>query len=322
MAIGIQALNGYLQETGLDPRSKADPYIMGHSEIGADYLRTLASEASALLGERLADLKAADERGRSSPTPPASRHRLIELIDSAAIAAADLDSGGHVVDGNLLSELHSCVSLFTRWRHHPAYAHLLKTLSDGTEVQHTIMLLAVASYLVDAGNGVGIVFRQSNQRIPDLWVSPIVTEHLNLEVKTPTELRGPRKTTITRADAEKLISRLLKKAASGGSGQLDQRRSGVLVIAGFHLGSRSFKTLAQAAARVLASQSSRKKHLAAVLIVELTYGTTEVLDPAGGLRHTTFQSMLRAKLVKHPGYRGHLTIQSNAAPWTTMAKDE
>lgn len=193
MLVGIQALNGYQQETGLEPLSEVGRDTLGHSDISAGFLRTLAFEASALLGERFAHLKAADERGRSSPTPPASRHRLIELIDNAAATAADLDQGGRIVNGDFLSELYTCVSLFKRWCRHPAYPHLLMTLADGPEVQHTIMLLAVASYLADAGNGVGIVFRQSNQRIPDLWLTPSVTERLNLEVKTPTEFRGPRK---------------------------------------------------------------------------------------------------------------------------------
>ena len=320
MLVGIQALNGYLKETGLEQLSEAGHYALGHSKLSADFLQTLASDAAALLGERFAHFKAADERGRSSPTPPASRHRLIELIENATATAADLDQGGQIVNGDFLSELSTCVSLFTRWRHHPAYPHLLKTLADGTEVQHTIMLLAVASYLVDAGNGVGIVFRQSNQRIPDLWLTPSVTERLNLEVKTPTELRGPRKTTITGYEGDKLISRLLKKAASGGSGQLDQRHSGTLAIGGFHLGSRSFDVLVRVATRVLASQSSRKQHLAALLIMELNYQTTTVIDPIAGTSHTTFQPLLRAELIRHPGYRGSLDIRSNAAPWTTMGR--
>jgi hypothetical protein len=322
MLVGIQALNGYIKETGLEPLSDAGRITLGQSEFSAGLLRTLASEASALLGDRFAHLKAADERGRSSPTPPASRHRLIELIDYAAATATDLDQGCRIVNGDYLSELFTCISLFTRWRNHPAYSHLRKTLADGQEVQHTIMLLAVASYLVDAGNGVGIVFRQSDQRIPDLWLTPSVTERLNLEVKTPTELRGPRKTTITNSEADKLISRLLKKAASSGSGQLDQRHSGTLAIGGFHLGSRSFDTLVRAATRVLASQSSRKNHLAALLIMELSYQTTTVINQTAGPDHATFQPVLRAELIKHPGYRGGLEIRSNAAPWTTIAKAE
>jgi len=320
MLVGIQALNGYLKEIGLEPQSEAAPGALGRVEINAGYLRTLASEASALLGERFSHLKAADVRGRLSPTPPARRHRLIELIDDALATAADLDQGGRIVNSDYLSELSTCVSLFRRWRHHPAYQHLLKTLTDGAEVQHTIMLLAVASYLSDAGNGVGIVFRQSNQRIPDLWLSPSLTERLNLEVKTPTELRGPRKTTITSYEAEKLISRLLKKAASSGSGQLDQRHSGTLAICGFHLGPRSFDVLARAAPRVLASQSSRKQHLAALLVMELNYQTTTVVDPRTGPGQTTFQPLLHAELIKHPGYRGSLEIRSSAAPLATMER--
>lgn len=318
MLVGPQALNGYLRETGLNQVSSAGLDPQPPTEISASGLRVLAAEAAALLNERFSHFKAADARGQSSPTPPADRHRLIELIDQMEIAAARLDSGGGVVDADALSELSTCVALFHRWQYHPAYPHLLKTLSDGQEVQHTIMVLAAASYLADAGNPVGIVFQHGNGRIPDLWVTPNLIERLNLEVKTPKELRGPRATVLTDAAAEKLLTGLLKKAASTSGGQLDQRQSGVLAIGGFHLGP-SFSVLVRAATRVLAAQASRKRHLAAFLLMNLTYQTTQVVDGAGNSAGpTTFQPMLQRELVRHPGYRGSLEIHSDVAPWTSL----
>lgn len=318
LLVGPQALAGYRHETGANQASSEGLYPQSLTEISANGLRSLTSDAAALLGERFSHLKAADARGQSSPTPPANRHRLIELIDQVETAAVKLDGGGGVVDGNALSELSTCVALFQRWQYHPAYPHLLKTLADGLEVQHTIMVLGAASYLADAGNPVGIVFRPSSGRIPDLWVTPNLIERLNLEVKTPRELRGPRAKALTGAAAEELLTGLLKKAASTGSGQLDQRHSGVLAIGGFHLGS-SFDVAVSAGTRVLAAQASRKPHLAALLLMNVTYQTTQVVDAAGNSAGpTTFQPILQTELVRHPGYRGSLEIHSNTAPWTSL----
>ena len=42
MLVGIQALNGYQQETGLEPLSEVGRDTLGHSDISAGFLRTLA----------------------------------------------------------------------------------------------------------------------------------------------------------------------------------------------------------------------------------------------------------------------------------------
>jgi hypothetical protein len=78
------------------------------------------------------------------------------------------------------------VALFDRWRNHPAWPELVRSLVTPAEAQHAVMLLVTVSYLVDAGNGVGIVTQDSSgRRIADLWVDPSLAERLHLEVKPP-----------------------------------------------------------------------------------------------------------------------------------------
>jgi hypothetical protein len=85
MVVGQQALDGYLLETG-----RLRPSIASGIEINVEYLNNLANEAINLLGQSYERLRASDQRGKLSPTPPPRRHRLIELIDYSREAADSL----------------------------------------------------------------------------------------------------------------------------------------------------------------------------------------------------------------------------------------
>src|SRR5947209_4063631 len=90
--VGQQAVDGYVREIG----SKATDAI--DRELTPTGLRAMAAHGARLLGDRYGDLIAADERGRSSQTPPARRHRLIELITYAREAADEVErANGEVV---------------------------------------------------------------------------------------------------------------------------------------------------------------------------------------------------------------------------------
>jgi hypothetical protein len=282
-------------------------------------LRALASQAKDLLGEEYAALQTADRRGQASPTPPPRRHRLIDLIAFAEDTATAIETFGAAtattVDANRLAELVGTVAMFARWRNHPAWPELVHSLSTQTEGQHALMLLVIASYLVDAGNGVGIVPHGMKGRISDIWVEPSLVERLHLEVKTPQALRGPRATHITGPEAENVVERILKKAASTARGQLDPRHSGIVAVGGFHLGAGALDCLADAARRVLnrQAQAERKGHLAAVVVSELSYETRTVRQPDGSAELVHFSTTLTTRLVRHPGYRGELSIADRAA---------
>ncbi len=216
MTVGQQALDGYLTETGRSISGTATHAVP--TAITPAGLRALASQAKDLLGEEYTALQAADRRAQASPTPPLRRHRLIDLIAFAEDTATAIETSGDTatttVDANRLAELVGTVAMFARWRNHPAWPELVHSLSTQTEGQHALMLLVIASYLVDAGNGVGIVPNGGKGRIPDIWVEPSLVERLHLEVKTPQALRGPSATHITGPEADNLVERILKKAAS------------------------------------------------------------------------------------------------------------
>jgi hypothetical protein len=311
MCVGQQALDGYEVETG-----RGQPAVP--VEISAQGLRDAADYAAELLGEHYDALLEADERGRSSPTPPARRHRLIELIRYARGATTLLDQQRFRaridLDGNMLSELVTVVSLFRRWSEHPMWAKLVATLTHETEVQHSLMVLAVASYLVDAGNGVGIVGAASAGRIADLWAEPSLLERLDVEVKTPQDLRGPRESPLQLDEAVRVVERQVKKAASTRHGQLKPDGSGILALGAYHLGEGATDLLKAAAESVLRRQTGRKEHLAGIIVAELSYQTETVVDASGQVI-STFGPTLENRLVRHPGYRGDLELHEGEPPW-------
>lgn len=318
MCVGQQAIDGYVAETGAGQRAAGaadgDP-----SELTPAGLRGAAAFVVKLLGDRYPRLVAADERGRASPTPPRRRHRLIELIDYAEVAASLLEQrrGAEQVelDGNLLSELFTTTALLRRWRNHPAWPRLVDTLASDTEVQHTVMVLAVASYLVDAGNGVGIVVDDAGSRVADIWTEPTLLERLEVEVKTPQDLRGPRAAPLEVAEAVKLLGRQLKRAAATKGGQLSTDHSGIVAIGGYHLGAGSLDVLEASSKQILTRQGGRKRHLAALVVSELSYRLTNVEDQSVHQGSSSLTPTLESRLVKHPSYGGALEIRQEQAPW-------
>ena len=92
MVVGQRAIDGYVREIGA---GRGDRLLDGAGrDLSPIGLRVLASDAAELLGDRYADLVAADERGSRSPTPPARRHRLVELIAYAEEAADEIERFG------------------------------------------------------------------------------------------------------------------------------------------------------------------------------------------------------------------------------------
>lgn len=308
MMTGQTAIDGYVRETGArwgmpdggeeDPSHQLDPAS----------LEQLAADSVALLGDRYEKLLRSHRRGLASLTPPGIQHRLVELIDYAkttAVAIAEHDDPDPLdIDGDLITELMTTVTLFHRWRFHPAWPALVASLTNPTEVQHSVMTLLVASYLVDSGNGVGIVENEQLQgRVPDLWAQPTVVERLDLEVKTPLALRGPRAQELQRSGAIQLIERLFNEAASSTRGQLNPTKSGILAIGGYHLGEREIETLGSAASEVLGRQRRSKPHVVGILLCEASY---EYGVTGAGMSMTP---IMKQRLVRHPGYAGGLTVR-------------
>jgi hypothetical protein len=312
---GSSARDAYLYETSAEPIP-----FSGGQEISAPFLNELASRASNLLGAAYSRLRASDDRARSSPTPRATRHRLTELIayaEELADAVDEQSSGSFVpVDGDRIIELLATVQMFDRWRNHPAWPELVNALASENEGPHSLMLLSAASYLSDSGNGVGIVSQGGKGRIPDLWIEPTLIERLNVEIKTPAALRGFKGLAISAVEAEKVIERQVNKAASAKRGQLDPARSGVLAIGAFHLPAGKLEALVSATQRVLARQAkeNRKPHLAGVLVSAFGYNVLRLPTERGRQQLNTF---MENRFVRHPGYKGDLTIDQSQPRWRT-----
>jgi hypothetical protein len=124
-------------------------------------MRLIANLGRDLLGDRFDHFNAMYERSAKHSTPHVEHHRLVGLIRYGEKAANQIQSAARrsqvTIDANRIAELYTGVEMFHRWRHHPALPDLVASLRDPSHVQHTVMLMALASVLADAGNGVGIV---------------------------------------------------------------------------------------------------------------------------------------------------------------------
>jgi hypothetical protein len=316
---GQSAFDAYKRETGANYSGQPQPGFAGKQSLDAQMLRTMGRQAIRLLGRHYKSLAETDASGLKSKTPPARRHRLIELIRYSELAAEMLakqpPSEPVTLDADALSELLTTLALFKRWRNHPLFPSLRDSLANPKEVQHTVMTLGIASMLVDAGNGVGLIdHRGSRHPVPDLWLVPRIIERLEIEVKTPLALRSPGPGGL-KTDAIRLVTDIVDAAAGTKGGQLNPEHSGIVAIGSFHLGEKGLDQLETAVRNVLGSQAKakRKPHLIAVVVFEVTYQVTTFLDPSGALISTGFSPAISNRLVKHPAYGGALTIQQ--APW-------
>lgn len=313
MMVGHDALVGYARETGRRIPDVYDPDLApALSSLDPGSLTRLADELTALLGDEHKRLQDSDARGRRSRTPPRDRHRLIELIEFAQRTAAAFEGWNgrdHLdVDGDLLAESVTALAAARRWQNHPAWPALRASLVSETE--HTIMLLTVASYLVDANNGVGVHVNTSRQNATtaDMWIEPDLRQRVDLEVKTPVALRSP-KLPIPVPHALAILERALKKS----SRQRGNTRTSLLVIGGYHMG-QSCDTVVSTARGMLALERRRWRGLAGVVVADCTY-QAEQLDAGRG---TQFSPVARFEIALHPGYRGDLSIETDAQPTSAL----
>jgi hypothetical protein len=321
---GYQARLGYLNETAA-PSIPFATATGGKTELSAPLLRELASRAITLLGPNYRHLKASAKKSAASRTPKRSQPRLMELISYAELAADTLEArelGTQVdLDADQLSELYGTITMFDRWRNHPAWPQLANTLASVTEGPHSLMLLTAASYLSDSGNGVGIVFKKTTQRIPDLWIEPDLAQRINIEVKTPQAFRGSRIGSLSTNEVETVLVRQIDKAASSHGGQLGTRIPGIVAIGLFHLPAGGLDRVLSGTERVLARQARmhRKPNLVGVLLSEFgfTIGMANV-----NTRSLGFTATLTNRFVPYRGYRGTVKIEEGLPRWARLAEDD
>lgn len=311
MMVGHDALVGYARETGRYIPDIYDPRLSpALTSLEPTSLLAMEVKLQRLLGDEYERLEQADARGRLSRTPPASRHRLIELIDfvrTTANALRSRESSAHIdLDGDLLAEAVTVLAAASRWGKHSAWPALQAALASDAEAPHTVMLLTVASYLVDADNGVGLHVNTSRQHVStaDMWIEPSLDQRVDVEVKTPIGLRRPRSPV-----SEPKAVRILEKALKKSSRQRRNTRTNLLILGGYHMGA-SYGVIASTAKAMLALERKRWKSLAGIVVADCTYEMSASKDG----QSTGFTPVARIDIARHPGYHGDLSIISDPQP--------
>ncbi len=284
-------------------------------------VRLIANLGRDLLGDRFEHFNAMYKRSEQHSTPYAEHHRLVGLIRYGEKAANQILSATRrtqvTVDANRISELYTAVEMFHRWRHHPAWPHLVASLRNPSHVQHTVMLMALASVLADAGNGVGIVHAlQSGARIPDAWLAVDSHRRLDIEIKTPQAFSEP--AALTFEGAVDVIEKHVLRAGSAHGGQILQGRPGLIGFGAFHLGTGGLELLERAAHEVLRRRGGRRTHIAAIVAVEVTYQTTEIRSRTGRLIATNMQPILKYRIALNSDYTQEIPISTDRPHWQTM----
>jgi hypothetical protein len=120
-------------------------------------------------------------------------------------------------------------------------------------------------------------------------------------------LRGP-VSPPAQAELMRIVESQIDKAASTKRGQLDPNESGILAIGAFHLRPAFIDDLEAAVATVLSKQRSRKPHLLSVVVGVIGYHGTTTVDENDRVTMKDFQPHVIFRVVKHPGYKGPLTL--------------
>jgi len=285
-------------------------------------MRLIANLGRDLLGDRFDHFNAMYERSEKHSTPHAEHHRLVGLIRYGEKAANQIQSATRrsqvTIDANRIAELYAAVEMFHRWRHHPAWRDLVASLRDPSHVRHTVMLMALASVLADAGNGVGVVrASQPGTRIPDAWVAVDSHRRLDLEIKTPQAFNEPGAALSFEAAVE-VIERHVMRAGSPRGGQILLGRPGVIGFGAFHLGLGGIELLEQAAHEVLRRRGGQRTHIAAIVAVEVTYQFTQIRNRTGTPIATNMQPILQYRIALNSDYTQEIPISTDRPHWRTM----
>jgi hypothetical protein len=279
--------------------------LKGSAQLSCQFCADLVERVQAVLGDVYASLREADLRGQASPTPPAHRHRLMELVEDVLAAADSLATDeSPSVDARSLVELRLAAELFEQWSDDPAWPGMLASLKNRTDFPHALATLAAASFLNEAGNHAGLNIAEHG-RAPDLRLQINADQYVGCEVKTPQALQRP-PTPVTADEADRIVRKALTSAHTQAGGQLSPDRSGCLVVVGFHLHERDAEVLEGAAARLLAGRE--RAHVIAIVVI----GLGVVLEETDMGRSLSGGVTLR--LAANPSYAGaHRLIDEPSA---------
>lgn len=317
--VGNRAREDYRREVGY--RSQVDSQ---QEVLSPEFLKRKVKQCIGYIGEdKYLRWSATKRRSEQSATPKKTLNRLVDLIHYADVQAQKLGncSAGEIVcmDAEPINELVAISGMFERWKQHPAWFDLCKTLSDTDNAYHSLMQLTVASYMADTDNGVSLVFDTvENKRIADVYIRPTFSSRIYAEVKAPAALRNSLTAPLTAEKAAKVITKALD-AASTRRGQIDPNDSAIIVIGSFHLDATSITVLEEQATAILQRQASqgRKRHLAFVLIVSSTYRLAfdnRSVQAASSAPASLLSPAAEVRVIPYPGYAGEVQLISGPMP--------
>ena len=295
---GRSAVDRSLREMGL---SRA--VDLGPKQLSPEFFDHLLDQVRELLGDEYERLRSSHLRGLASQTPPRHPHRLMELVDAAEAAAASLRGASPSIDAVATVELNVTVAALDRWHDNPEWPTLVRSLQSPHDYRHSVITLAAASFLADAGNAVEFVpvATRPGERRPDLRVHVGARTSIRTEVKAPPVLQHPEP--LSHDQAVETVRDALSSAGSGKGGQLDPDTDAVLIIGGFGLRQEDVNVLKSAGQRVLGGYKDKRRHLMAIgfLSVGVLVDGRDI-----GIGHTepTLSAMLTAAVAENPNYRG------------------
>lgn len=272
----------------------------------ANHLEGIIEQVRTLLGATFDTLDLSDRLGRESATPPKRRHQLMVVVQDIRSAIATFATATPTVDVRPVMELVTLLHTLERWQRHPLWPKMVQGL--GNEYLHTVITLAGASFLEDAGNGV-VFHEAASGRAADLLLIVGAQQRAAVEVKVPQVLRGPSGPLGYEKWLE-VIKAAMKGARTGAKGQLSRQHPALLLIGGFYLDESNLRDFQRAATDYLRAATKAGRHVHVMGIALLTFGTAV----ARSATTSDVQGTLRATVAVNPGYKGEIALSTAPAP--------
>jgi len=277
-------------------------------EGDAKLLESVIEDVRQLLGPTFDALERSDRRGRESRTPAKHRHPLMVMVEGLRSDIASFGTATPAMHVDYLVELRALLHSLERWQKHPFWPEMLRGLSGEHEYPHTVILLAAATYFEDAGNSVE--FKEpGSHRTPDLFLILDLRERIAVEVKVPKELRAPH-VALGRDRLLETVQTSMKKAGTGGLGQLSREHPAMLVIGGFRTWASDLRDFEGAAADYLRDAAKKGTHKHVLGIGLLSFLTLVRRDPT----QQSAQAALKMAYVANPGYEGTIKLITETPP--------
>ena len=275
-------------------------------EVDAKFLERVIEDVRQLLGSTFEAIEQADRLWHESAMPTKPRHRLMVMVEALRSDITSFGTPAPACHVDYLMELLALLQSLRRWQKHPFCSELVRGLDN--DYRHTVILIAAATGLEDAGNSVEFQ-RTGDDRTSDLFLVLDPRDRVAVEIKMPEALKASR----TAVGYDKLLQVIDASMKSAGTGPLDQlspRHPAMLVIGSFQTWPSDLGDFERAATYYFreVANSGEYKHVLGVGL--LSFVTLIHRDRA----KTSSQPALKMTLVANPGYEGSVKLKTETPP--------